>query len=196
VVAFIAEVGCRPSEAINLDWSEVRLDEGVCILRRHKTAKATGKTRKVWLTPAAADILRDTRADIVGDIVGAVFLTKLKKPYTRAGLRSIVTRHAQALGLRVRSLYGLRHARAQSILEDGGSLEMVASQLGHASIVMSQRYAQVRDDQSRKIAASLVAITRPAPDADMPTPAPSKSKSKGRAKRPPTRRKRASRKTA
>ena len=51
--------------------------------------------------------------------------------------------------------YGLRHARAQQMLDDGVAMEDVAAWLGHRDLTTVQTYAQVRDGRLRNLATKL-----------------------------------------
>ncbi len=148
VVEFILTTGCRPGEACKLDWKMVDLDRGVCQLRvdvdratrrlrGHKTA-AHGKTRTIYLSPEAIRILKTQRRRD-----GKVFHSRLGKPYTVAGLRSILRR----LGVKP---YQLRHTFAQNAL-DQTSMEDVSKLLGHSDLRMIQIYAQVRSQRAMRV---------------------------------------------
>ncbi len=88
---------------------------------------------------------------------GYVFLSGLEKPYTPAGLRSILSRHG------IRTVYALRHTRAQRMLDDGARLEDVAAWLGHSNMATVGVYAQVRAEGLRKIAAGMKPVMPPKP---------------------------------
>lgn len=140
ILRFILETGCRPSEGCHLQWDQVRLDLAACLLRQHKTV-GEGKSRTIYLTPAAQEIL-----EAIPNRTGYVFRNREGKPYTPAGLRSILRK------LGIKGAYSLRHSRAQTMREQGFQLDEVAAQLGHASVRTTQIYAQVRSDQARQVA--------------------------------------------
>ena len=134
---FMAATGCRPSEAINLEWSQVHLAHRVCVLPEHKTADSTGEPRRIALTDEAIDLLRDTpRTDHPN-----VFLSRLGKPYTVQGLRSIALAH---LGV---NPYDLRHTFAQCAIDSGEAPATVTKLLGHKTSGMVGTYAQIRERQ-------------------------------------------------
>ena len=183
VLRFILETGCRPGEACYLLWSEVDFDRSVCILSDHKTAR-TGRTRTVFLSPGAVDILKAQPHKSEH-----VFTSRLGKPYTPSGLRSIAKRHG------LDTVYSLRHTRAQTMLDGRVPMEDVAKLLGHKDLSIVQTYAQVRDDRARDVARSLASPLqqRPAADSEHQT---SDESSTGRSKRKPNRRKRAKNRVA
>lgn len=152
----MVETGARPAEVCNMDWSHVDLANAMVVLYEHKTAHSTGEPRRVPLTPAAIEVLtaRPTRD-------GPVFTSRLGKRYTPAGLRSIIRRAALKAGLTNTRLYGLRHTRAQTMLEQGCNLEEVGHQLGQKDLRVTQRYCQVRDGQAKAVASRLVSPLQP-----------------------------------
>jgi len=160
-LAFLVETGARPGEVCNLDWSDVDIEAGVAEVAEHKTRHRTGQSRKLFLSPAAIEVLK-----AIKHRKGPVFLNRNRRVYKPSGLRSTVYRYAKRLGLSVKTVYGLRHTRAQTMLEQGHDLAEVKEQLGHRSIVTTQRYAQVRDDQSREVAKTLTSPLPPTPPPD------------------------------
>ena len=80
-LSFMLAVGCRPSEARLLRWVQVDYRRSVCVLSAHKTAKATGRPRTLFLTPAAVEILKaQSRTSEY------VFVSRLGKPYGQGGI--------------------------------------------------------------------------------------------------------------
>ncbi|HOW70115.1 MAG TPA: site-specific integrase [Phycisphaerae bacterium] len=166
-IQFIVETGARPGEVVGMEWSDVNLADGEVTLYEHKTKGSTGESRVIPLTPAARAILEQSpRRE------GYVFISRLAKPYTVSGLRSVICRAAKAVGLKLGRLYSLRHTRAQSMLEQGCSLEEVANQLGHKDLNITKRYAQVRRAQAREVASRLASPLPEAPTASTLTPTP------------------------
>jgi len=151
IFEFIIETGCRPGEARRLTWEMVDIEGGVCKFARkqHKTGKKTGRSRTIYLTPAAIALLRDVRGRSSGD--GAVFKSRLNQPYTASGLRSVLRRAGTVP-------YHLRHTFAQRYLDNGGDLAVLAGLLGHTDLRMVKRYAQIRDQRLLRAAADLPAV--------------------------------------
>lgn len=151
IFEFIIETGCRPGEARRLTWDMVDIDGGVCKLSRkqHKTGKKTGRSRTIYLTPAAIALLRDVRGRSSGE--GAVFKSRLNRPYTSSGLRSVLSRAGTVPN-------HLRHTFAQRYLDNGGDLAVLAGLLGHTDLRMVKRYAQIRDQRLLRAAADLPGV--------------------------------------
>lgn len=143
ILTFILETGCRPSEACGLDWDEVDLAHHVCVLGKHKTDRY-GSLRTLALTDSAKEIL-----EAISYRTGPVFRSRLGRPYTPAGLRSILRRRG------ISGAYALRHTRAQSMVDDEIPLDVVAAWLGHQSQDTVSRYAQVRAQRLVKVARKL-----------------------------------------
>ena len=154
ILRFILATGARPGEACSLRWEHVDFEREVCELPAHKTAHY-GRTRTIYLTPDATEILMQIRKDR-----GPVFLSNLESPYTVDGLRSILRRRG------INRTYALRHTFAQHALEQGVPLEDVAKLLGHTGLGVVQTYAQVRDPRARKVASSLTSPLRGLPRID------------------------------
>ena len=155
IIKFILSTGCRPGEACGLIWEDVDLEHGACVLSNHKKAKQTGKTRTVYLTKDAIGILEsiEIRKEYV-------FLSRLHKPYTPNGIRSILRRRG------IPAVYSLRHTFAQNMLENGERIEDVAKLLGHSDLRTVQTYAQVRDTRARQVASNLPSLLPPQPPSD------------------------------
>ena len=152
IFRFLLETGCRPSEACKLRWEDVDLKAGLCVLDRHKVVKRTGEPRTIALTPAARAIL-----DGIPRRDGYVFLNRLKQPYKPSGLRTTLRRSTKK---KYSSVYSLRHTRAQSILDNGGSLEDVAAILGN-SVQTATIYAKIRAERARRVASALPSPLQP-----------------------------------
>jgi len=159
ILRFILETGCRPSEACKMGWEEVDLNANLCVIDRHKVVKRTGEPRTIALSPAARDILEK-----IPHREGHVFLNRLKQPFKPGGLRSTLRRSTKKKFSRV---YSLRHTRAQSILDNGGTLEDVAAILGN-SVNTASVYAKIRGERARRVAATLPSPLQPTPAADSP----------------------------
>lgn len=143
LLRFIAATACRPSEACNLDWTNVDMRHGTAVLSAHKTLHH-GHTRTVYLSPAALAALAS-----VPTKAGTVFLNRHGKPYSAIGLRSILRRKG------IPGAYCLRHTAAQAWLDDGVDFGVVAGLLGHSDLRTVQIYGQVRNPRLMKAAKGL-----------------------------------------
>lgn len=144
LLLFLYNTGARVSEATQLSGGDLRigrLEGGHALVDIHGKG---GKIRQCPLWPrterALAGLVRG-RAD--GD---AVFLSRLRRPYTRFGVYRLVERCAA----RVPSLAGrritphsIRHACACHLLQAGVDLNTIRAWLGHASLDTTNVYAEI-----------------------------------------------------
>lgn len=148
----LQETGCRPSEVARVTAADVNLELGLWVLPRHKTAKKTGRSRVVYLTPAMVEL---TKRLMVAFPEGPLFRgPRGKKPFTANGIRCrfrrLRTKNPQLAGV-VAAAY--RASFATDALENGVGIAQVAELLGHTDTTMvmkhysllSQRVEHLRD---------------------------------------------------
>ncbi len=140
--------GLRASEAVDLDVSDLDLEEAVL--------RARGKGSKERLVPvggaairAVALYLQRARPALVG--LGhepRLFVNHRGQGLTRQGLYKIVQRHAVTAGLGEKmSPHTLRHSFATHLLAGGCDLRAVQEMLGHADIATTQLYTHLSADR-------------------------------------------------
>ena len=175
---FLISTGCRISEALALDRSDVP--------RQGNRLVVTGKgarERSVYLTEGAREALFDY-LDARVDTSSALFVNYDRsagalgpRRLTPAGARYVVNRVRKALGAwSLRSPHVARHTAATSLLEvTGGDVRLVQEVLGHANLNTLQGYTRIVDarkqDAYRKYGAYLAADATPAIDAALSPPA-------------------------
>ena len=124
--------------ATGLRWGELcqvqraDLERDMLLVRKSKS----GKVRRVPFIEA--DVLSDVRGR-VGKLV----------PFSKGSVGSFDRRVRGKTGLEGFHVHRLRHTFSCRWLERGGSLVALQHALGHASIVTTQRYARLTDDQVR-----------------------------------------------
>ena len=118
-----------------------RLEGGHALVDIHGKG---GKLRQCPLWPrterALAELVRG-RAD--GD---AVFLSRLRRPYTRFGVYRLVERCAArvpSLAARRITPHSIRHTCACHLLQAGVDLNTIRAWLGHASLDTTNIYAEI-----------------------------------------------------
>lgn len=148
LVHFLISTGCRISEALKLDRTEVPR-QGIRLIVSGKGSKQ----RAVYLTDdakAAIDDYLESREDTSM----ALFINydRSRKPgedrrLTAAGARHIVRRLRHKLGAwSFRSPHVARHTAATSLLEvTGGDVRLVQEVLGHANLNTLQGYTKIVD---------------------------------------------------
>jgi integrase len=84
-VQALTRTGCRPGEVARVCPEHVNLEHGLWELPKHKTARKTGKPRRIYLCPEAVELCRQLMA---GCPEGRpLFLNSRKQPWTRSVLR-------------------------------------------------------------------------------------------------------------
>jgi integrase/recombinase XerD len=140
LVLLLFDLGCRISEALSLRLSDINFDDLLIRL--------SGKGRKQRIVPFSV-VLRKALHQFIAD-----FGLKLEAFLfaTRDGVRMsrmVAVREVQSLGDRLgfeapcRTLHSFRHLFAINYLRRGGSLFHLQKTLGHSSLEMTRRYANL-----------------------------------------------------
>lgn len=132
LLRFLWLTGCRPSEALTLRAEMVEEANSIAILKEHKTAKATGKARFIYLSPEALGLLQGQKQKH-GE--GFLFRTSRDTPISLNNAVNILWRLNKRLGTKA-TLYGFRHSYATEGLARGLPEAHVAELLGHCSTKM------------------------------------------------------------
>ncbi|KJS04725.1 MAG: hypothetical protein VR73_13750 [Gammaproteobacteria bacterium BRH_c0] len=145
-VAYLARLllstGARVQEALKAQWSDINLDRHLWVIPQ--TNSKSKKTRSVPLNDAAITILKELPTFGKGGylFVGADGKTRLAWP----GQVWCRYRRSEEVNLPNLRLHDLRHAYASTLAASGVSLYQIQHLLGHASPVMTQRYAHLVTD--------------------------------------------------
>ena len=137
--------GLRVSELINLNISDLFIDEGFI--------KVTGKGDKQRFVPVGnltvkyINIYRNQiRAHQEVDVedLDTLFLNRRGKSLTRAMIFTIVKDLAEKAGIRKKiSPHTFRHSFATHLLENGADLRSIQQMLGHESITTTEIYTHI-----------------------------------------------------
>ena len=142
LLEFMYATGCRVTEAIGVDLTDLDLTDRVVLL--------TGKGRKQRLVPlgsaavGAVERWLPERLEIARR-TDAVFVNLRGGRLTRQGVFGIVRKRAVGAGIdpaRV-SPHVLRHSAATHMVEGGADLRTVQEMLGHANVSTTQIYTKV-----------------------------------------------------
>ena len=137
LVMLLADTGCRIGEAITLAWADVDFDN--LLLKLH------GKGAKDRLVPFSFELRRHLYRWKKLNKWGLVFPTRNGQPLGRRtqlrDLKALCTR----LGIvaPARTLHSLRHSFSVNYLRRGGSVFHLQKVLGHSSLEMTRRYANL-----------------------------------------------------
>jgi integrase len=149
VMRFMAGAGCRPGEALGLQWQDLDLEAGHALIRRAVTEgrvepTKTGHERQIDLGPGlvlelqAWDAASKAQALATGSPRGPWVFSRASEP---PGLRALEDDfHAAARAAKIapwHTPHHLRHTYASLSLAAGESIYYVQRQLGHATIQMT-----------------------------------------------------------
>lgn len=142
ILELLYSAGVRVSELVNMELTDINLNE--------KIIKCFGKGSKERLVPvgdyvidAVKNYLR-VRADISPKFSNYLFITRLGKKFTRAGIWKIIKNYAKKAGIS-KNVYPhiFRHSFATHLLKGGADLRSVQEMLGHSDISTTQIYTHV-----------------------------------------------------
>ena len=148
--------GLRRGELFSLRWRHVDLGS-----RRLTVAGAsakTGVTRRVPLSDEAFDVLSTWRSQAGKDVDPMAYV--FPSPQTGERLDNITTAWGalvQAAKLTDFTFHDLRHTFASRLVQAGVDLNVVRELLGHTSLVMTLRYAHLREQDTAAAVAKLIA---------------------------------------
>jgi len=152
ILELLYGAGIRLGEAVRADVSDLDLREGVLLVR-------SGKGKKDRVVPVegraalALDIyLTDARPELVKRVDAALFLSRDGGRLSMVGLRAMVKRHGQAIGVHV-SPHTLRHTCATHLLRGGADIRHVQELLGHRSLQTTALYTRVAVEDLRQVLA-------------------------------------------
>ena len=149
ILEFLYSSGLRVSEAVNLDLTQIRSDDGLLLIR--------GKGRKERLVPYGAhagealgyylplrERLVQRRRELGKPGHTQVFVNLRGGPITRQGIFDLVAKRALEAEISKKvSPHTLRHSFATHLLAGGADLRVVQLLLGHADIGTTQIYTHV-----------------------------------------------------
>lgn len=134
--------GLRVSELVDLQFSQLFLDDGYIIVRGKGD-----KERVVPISPLAARLISEYVATDRGNVKTApgdtntLFLNRRGKRLTRQMVFIIIRDLAALAGIRKTiSPHTLRHSFATHLLEGGANLRAIQQMLGHESIATTEIY--------------------------------------------------------
>jgi len=142
IINVAVHTGMRLQEILSLRWAQVNFAEMMLTAERTKS----GKPRTIPLNAALHDELLRLRS-LDGQSPYVFPNSKTGKPLTTVKTAFVATcRRAGIAGLR---FHDLRHTFGSRLVEKGADIETVRSLLGHASIVVTQRYVHSTDERRR-----------------------------------------------
>lgn len=139
IVRFALMTGMRRGEILNLKWSSVDLSRGIITVEESKG----GNKRWVPINDQLNEFLLG-----MPRYCEFVFEQNEQRVKERS-ISQAFKRHVDRVGLEDVHFHDLRHTYASDLLAQKRSLSEVQALLGHASPVMTQRYAHLSDEMKR-----------------------------------------------
>ena len=137
IVDFLYATGCRVSEVVALDISDIDFDNLEC-----RVLGKGNKERIVYLSPVAAmhlqEYLRSRR-----DFSEALFAGKGSDRIGKNGIEALLKRSGKAAGVENVHPHRYRRTLATNLLDRGMNIQDVAAILGHADLKTTQVYCYI-----------------------------------------------------
>ena len=154
ILELLYSTGCRISEIVDLDVTEVDFKEGNALIRGKG-----GRERLVFIGGPAMDVLKRYVALRDGyarsqdnDAVRALILNRQGWRITARGIAYIIARYVQKAGIAKRiSPHTFRHTFATHLLDRGADIRMVQEMLGHSNLSTTQIYTHVGIERLKKV---------------------------------------------
>ncbi|MCX7048169.1 MAG: site-specific integrase [Candidatus Sumerlaeota bacterium] len=139
LVTFLLNTGARRGEALAVTWRDVDLVNGFIAIHGTKSAAKGRKTRarQIPINAALQEVIEELRQEGAGADGGPLL-------HYPNGLRRDFLRACRLAGIKgnVR-IHDLRHSAASHLAMNGTPLNTIREILGHATGVMTQRYAHL-----------------------------------------------------
>ena len=137
IYSALRQCGARPGELCRATTADIDKSANAIVLRDHKTARKTGKPRRIPIGQKLSELIRQA----IGDRqAGPIFLSPAGKAWTVPNLSRTYSRLRDNAGLpRDLVLYLARHECGTKICREKG-IEYARRLLGHANISTTQRY--------------------------------------------------------
>jgi integrase len=138
LVRLIYRHGLRASEACDLRWDHLNLDEGTILVRRKKMGKNSTHSMD-------RDELRDLRKLQRATNSPYVFTTERGGPLSVRALQYIVAEAGKLAGVaeHLAHPHALRHAAGYSLINNDVDVRLVQEFLGHKTPAMTMHYTAV-----------------------------------------------------
>ncbi len=148
LVLFGYYTGCRLSELLNLQWSDIDLTRNTITIKNKETFKTkTGRIRKIPVSSKLRFIINNMKITTSNDYL---FNTSKGKPYTKDYAGEIVRKAIRKAGLpHSLHFHCLRHTFITELLRKGVSIYYVSRLAGHSNISTTMGYIHTDTDDYR-----------------------------------------------
>ena len=143
LVDFLYSTGCRVSEVVKLDISDVDFERRECVV-----IGKGDKERRVYLSEVAAMNLKEY---IQGrnDIGEALFTGRGTSRIRKTGIETVIRKLGQRAGVDNAHPHRFRRTLATNLLDRGMNIQDVAQILGHADLKTTQIYCYISQQNVR-----------------------------------------------
>lgn len=143
MILFALRTGVRVGELLVIDWSDISFSNGSVTIKRSVFKGIIGspksnRFRRIPLAKDVLDLLYQRRQK-----EGFVFLNNEGQIYSRYSLDRALDRACKAAGVPIVSWHPLRHSFASKLANNGISIQVIQTLLGHSDIKVTQRYAHL-----------------------------------------------------
>ncbi len=145
ILLCLLDTGARAMEFLNMNLADVNQLAGEILIRQGKG----GKPRFVYLGAKSRKALRNYLKQRT-DNSNTLWVTDDGTKLTYPGLRMILKRRADQVGISAPSIHSFRRAFAIGMLRSGCDLVTLANLMGHSSLSVLQRYLKQDNADLRK----------------------------------------------
>lgn len=146
IILALLDTGLRASELCSLRRDDVDFISGY-----FRVVGKGDRERANWFSVFTLRILRDYLAERT-DSQPALFISHRGRPLNARQLYTVIQRRAEAAGIKdniTRILHSFRATFARNYLRRGDAITLAAL-LGHSTLAMTKRYAELNDDELRE----------------------------------------------
>lgn len=149
MAVMLLDFGCRLGELANLKWTDVDMSKKQISLYRTKVKNEStlAMTDRVHTLLAARLSVKPKQQVYIFEGRNGGPVRNARKSFKNACVRA---------GLKDVSFHTLRHSHASKLVQNGVSLYVVQSQLGHASASTTERYAHLMPTKATEQVASVL----------------------------------------
>ena len=142
IIALFFDTGLRVSELCGVRHEDILASEGGVMVR--------GKGGKDRIVPVSRPVLRRiqryVRDERPASPLRQVFLTGPEKAIDRGAVKQMLERVFARVGLKAKGCHAFRRGFAVTFIRNGGNVLVLQRILGHTTLTMSSRYAQMDFD--------------------------------------------------
>jgi integrase len=152
IVMTLWHTGMRIGEALSLEWSEVKIDDGVVVFDANKVKE--GKTRTIGLEKELLAILVELKS--INDKKGAkgknhVFGVTKESALSYAAFYRNYKEAVNGSKYSHFNIHDLRHSYTKRKRQQGHDKEVIKTQMGHTTDSMFQHYNDIDEDEVRQM---------------------------------------------